>query len=297
MKFILQGFLLVIIIASISCRKSTKEAGLDRAFIESFKKGKFSLLEEYLPSKEFYKSLGKDVPSRTDTEIDTFLNRSKQRLIENWERIQSGINERKIDLSKVEFKESIVFNPYKKSIMQAMVIMYEYNGKTWDDVSIITKQQEGKFFLLEIPNPFKAFKMTDTMLVSSSQAKAALELETSAFQETVKRQVKQLMEWAKNRKLTEFAESVVYNGTDENRAWKSPLNVNDSLENKLGAALLEKVVISTSACNDFTFDTLDADQESEGYWIVQPIRCGATIIRFAFLKVKDKLLLGDIDTE
>ncbi len=60
---------------------------------------------------------------------------------------------------------------------------------------------------------------------------------------------------------------------------------------------MNEVKNNMSDCTDFTFDKLRGNKESEGFWIVQPVVCGKKIIYFAFLKVKDKLLLGDVDTE
>ena len=61
--------------------------------------------------------------------------------------------------------------------------------------------------------------------------------------------------------------------------------------------LMQKVKKATSGCSDFVYEEIQAEKESEGYWIVQPVKCGEKILYFAFLKVKDKLLLGDFNVE
>lgn len=254
-------------------------------------------MEKYLPTKEFYKSLGKHVSQKSDAEIDSFLSRNKVRLIENWAKISEHIKKEGIDPTTITKKETIVYNPYSQSVMQAMVIVYEYKGKIYDDVGIIVKEQKDKTFLLEIPNPLRAFAMTDTSLANSSQAKVALELAKPEFERSLQRQVQNLAGFASNGSRAEFGAFVIYHGEDENRNWKSPVNMSDSVESKMSTALMLEVKQAMSDCSNYSFDKIKSEKESEGYWIVQPIKCGQKIIRFAFLKVRDKLLLGDIDVE
>ncbi len=280
-----------------SCQKNQEPASLDQAFLQSFRDGKFSVLVKYLPTREFYKSLGKDIASRTDTQIDSFLSLNKQKLTESWKKMQENLINGKIDPAKISIKETVVYNPYQQSVMQAMVIVYDYNGKTWDDVTLIVKQQNNESYLLEIPNPLSAFLMTDSSMVNSSQAKVALELEKPEFQQAVQKLVNELLLYAKDNKQEDFGSNLVYNGDDKNRAWKSPVNMSDATEAKLAIEMMGNVNRAMADCSGFTFGKLQADKESEGYWIVQPLQCGKKIIRFAFLKVKDKLLLGDIDLE
>ena len=62
--------------------------------------------------------------------------------------MQENLTNGKIVPAKISIKETVVYNPYQQSVMQAMVIVYDYNGKTWDDVTLIVKQQNNESYLL-----------------------------------------------------------------------------------------------------------------------------------------------------
>ncbi|MBL7725100.1 MAG: hypothetical protein JNK27_13190 [Chitinophagaceae bacterium] len=292
-----QRILVFLLLLFASCKSKDVPVTLDKAFLRSFQEGEFTILEKYLPTNEFYKSLGKDVPDRTDTEIDSFLNNSKRKLVDNWNKISDGIKNNAIDPDKISIEESVVYNPYSQSIMQAMIIIYEYNGKLYDDLTLIVKRQNDNEYLLEIPNPLSAFEMKDTSLANSSQAKVALDLVKPAFGQNLQNQIKEMVAMANSDNLPAFSLNIVYHGEDKVRNWKSPVNLNDAAENKMTADLMQKVKLVMNDCRDFSFDKISAEKESEGYWIVQPLNCGRKIVRFAFLRVKDRLLLGDIDVE
>lgn len=281
----------------ISCQNKVDTATLDKAFISSFKDGKFTMLEEFLPTKAFYKSMGKEMAERSDEEIDSFLNRSNKRLMDNWDVINQAIKEKQVDPAKINIKETIVYNPFRESSVQAMVIVYEYNNKTWDDLSLIVKQMGDTTYLLEIPNPRRAFSFSDTSLTESSQARSAIEMEKPEFQKVLQQQVKQLIDLAKDDNLNEFGNHVIYNGDDKSRSWKSAVNMADSSEKELAVHMMQAVKKATKDCSSFSFDKLESERESEGYWIVQAVNCDKKIIRFAFLKVNGKMLLGSIDAE
>lgn len=293
---ILLVFLSTIILFT-ACQNNTENTSLDKAFIQSFKDQKFKELERFFPTKSFYKSLGKEMPERNDAEIDSFLTGSNQKLEEDWEKINTTIKGKMIDPGKIVIKETLFYKPYRESSMQAMIIVYEYKGKTWDDLSMIVRQRGDTTYLLGIPNPTRAFKFSDTSLRESTQAKAAIELQKPEFQQDVQKHVTQMIDWAKNDSINEFAGYIVYNGEDKNRSWKSAVNVQNEEESRQATDIMEKVKKATGDCPVMAFDTIEAERESEGYWIVQPVICGKKIIRFPFLKIKDKFLMGNIDVE
>ena len=294
---LLSIFLAAAIVSLISCQEKKERVSLDKAFIQSFKEGNFTGLEKFLPTKSFYKSLGKEMEERSDADIDSFLSRANQRLMNSWNDINQSIKEKQIDPSKIKLKESIVYNPFRESQMQGMVIVYEYDNKTWDDLSMIVRQQGDTTYLLEIPNPTRAFSFADSSLAESSQAKAAIELSKPGFKESLEKHVQQLMDWAKDGNMNEFGSYVVYHGEDENRSWKSAVNLQNAEEKELAERLINRVKSAAEDCSQFSFDTIMSDKESEGFWIVQPVKCGNKIIRFAFLKIRDKMMIGDIDVE
>jgi hypothetical protein len=280
-----------------ACQNKTEPSSLDKALIRSFKDKNIEVLKKYFPTKSVYKLLGKELPKRSDEEIDSFLSNNDRRLIEGWNKMIEIIEAKKIDPGKINIKESIVYDPFRESSLRAMVIVYEYDNKTWDDLSLIIHKNGDSTYLLEIPNPTKAFSFSDTSLAESSLAKNIIEIKKPEFQQSVEKHVTQLINWAKNGNIKEFAGFVVYRGEDKNRSWKSAINMQDDEENKQAINIMEKVQRVIKDCNNFSFGKIHAERESEGYWIVQPVICGDKTVSIAFLKINDKLLMGDIDVE
>jgi len=241
--------------------------------------------------------LGNEILERSDAEIDSFLSRNNQKLEKDWQQINATIKEKIIDPEKIVIKEKIVYNPYRQSSMQAMIIVYEYNGKTWDDLTMLIHQKNDTTYLLDIPNPTRVFAFSDTSLRESTQAKSAIELKKPEFQQTIQKHVTQMIDWAKNDNLNEFVNYIIYNGEDKDRSWKSAVNIQNEEEKKQATDIMKRVKKVTGDYEVMTFDTIQAERESEGYWIVQPVKCGKKIIQFAFLKIKNPFLMGNIDVE
>ncbi|MBK6938034.1 MAG: hypothetical protein IPH18_14995 [Chitinophagaceae bacterium] len=288
---------LLLFILVVSCKQKKTPVNLEEAFLQSVKDADFNLLKKYLPDAAFYKSLGKDVKARTDAEIDSFLKASSDKLKGNWETIRKNMASKNADAGKIQLHDAVIFSPYSQSVMQGMVLVYGYEGKEYDDITLMVKKQGEKTYLLEITNPLAALQMKDTSLASSSQAKAANELQTPAFTELVKKKVEELLSYASENNVQLFGNSVIYRGNDDARSWKAAINMNNAEEKIIAEGLFKEVKSVMTDCSGFTFGTVAGEKESEGYWIVQPVVCGKKIVRFAFLKVKDKLLLGDFDVE
>lgn len=280
-----------------SCGNKKTASDMEHAFIQSLKDGEFKILEPYFATREVYRSVATDSTSKSGLEVDSFLSQSNQRLKDSWDKILATVKRKNIDPGKVVIKETFLFDPFGKGKVQAMVVVYEYEGKTWDDLTIIVKQNDQKISLLEIPNPTDVFSFRDTSLRNVAYAKARMELAKPEFQLTLKDQVKQMIKWAKEDNLKEFSALVVYRGNDENRSWKSAVNMSDSVESELATGRLNKVKSIMKDCNGHEFGKIIGERESEGFWIIQLVNCGNKMVYFSFLKIKGKLLLGDIDTE
>lgn len=282
----------------VACKPAARQPlSLEEAVMQSFRDDKFSLLEDYLPTKEFYKSLGEEVQQRTDPEIDSFLVENKSRISSDWEKMRENLKEGKVQPEALKFKESLVYKPYPKSSMQAMVVIYDYRGKLFDDLTFIVKEQAGKKFLLGIPVPSSAFRMRDSTLRNSNQARAALEMLDPGFAPKMKILVTELINAAEKEDISFFADRVVYRGEDDNRNWKSAINSSVQEEKNQALALMSQVKAVMSDCPGLEFGQVMGNSESEGYWIIQPVNCTGKTIHFAFLKVGDRFLLGDLDTE
>ena len=108
-------FLLVLILSITACKdeKDKYKNSLDISVYQLFKDGKFTALEKFLPTRAFYKSLGREVEERSEADIDSLISRNNQRLIDSWEKINHTVKENKIDPGKIALKESVLYNPFR----------------------------------------------------------------------------------------------------------------------------------------------------------------------------------------
>jgi hypothetical protein len=271
-------------------------SSVPEAFLQSLQKNKFEMLESFYPSNELYKSLGEKQAARSDAEINDFLKQNRDKLKTNWNQIHESIKNGNIDVNKIKIEESLSYSPFKNDKIEAMVVVYNYGGRTWDDMNFLVSRFKGKMYLLEIPNATRFFSMTDTTLKASNDARAYAEYTKPEFKITLRQAVDNIIGYAKGDKQKEFAESFVYRGEDESRKWKSAMTMEDKDELQRIAGYQKQVNQFMQSCTSVVYGDLRAEKESEGLWLVQPVQCGGNTMYFAFLKVQGKLLLGDIDT-
>ncbi len=295
MRYILR--LLFICILFSSCSNETAKQSFPEAFMTSLQQNDFEALKDFIPTVDFYKSLGEDLPARSDEEIAKFLAEGKLRLKEGWEKVRQQVQEKSIDWKKFSIKETIVYDPFPSPTMEATLIVYSYDGKDWDDLSFITKEQEGKTWLLEFPNPTGFFSMSNKSLRNLQNAKATLLLQDPGFAQKVKDRVQQLMQLAKGNDAAQLAPALVFKGEDEARKWKTALDAKQPGDLKMAENEMKRIIRALEGCNDMQFEKIISERESEGQWIVQPVTCGSKKIHFAFLLINEQLLLGDLETE
>ncbi len=90
--------------------------------------------------------------------------------------------------------------------------------------------------------------------------------------------------------------NAVYHGTDNKRNWKDCLNPDNPEELKAAKQLLNKMKNALNDCSYREFDTYHKEKESEGEWHIYTYACGADKkVHLAFLKIKGKYALGDVD--
>jgi hypothetical protein len=102
---------------------------------------------------------------------------------------------------------------------------------------------------------------------------------------------------AKANKLDEFGQHLIYRGDDENKQWKTALNINDPVEKEQAADMMKRVNRNIESCDNFKDGKMQTEKESEGTWIIWKMECDKKIVSLAYLRIKGKLLLGDTDVE
>ena len=286
-----------VILLFISCNDSAPKK-LEDAFILSMQKNDFSLLKKFLPDVAYYKSLGDKMPFQKNKDIKKFIDESNQRIKDAWLNTIFNAAEKKIELNKVSIKEVFYYDPFKRDeASEAMVVNYEYKGKVWDDIQFIIGRHNGNIYLLNIPNPTRAFSMADPELRATNEAKAWIETQKPDFKKNMGEMTRKIMADVKKNDLESFGQQIIYRGDDESRKWRSGVNMSDSLEKQQARDFMKKVSRNIENCSNYETGEILTERGSEGVWIIFPIKCGDRVISFAYLRVNNKLMLGENDSE
>ncbi len=270
---------------------------LGASFLSSLQQGQFGLLEKFIPTIAFYKSLGKEMAGRSDKEIGRVRDQNKARLKENWQQILQRVRKDGIEMKAVLIRETLVYEIIPGKPMQGMVVVYGYKGRDYDDLSLIVHQQAGKTWLLEIPNSTRVFIMEDTTLRSSIKARQMIAHSDPRLKLQLEMQVKTMISLAKGDSLMAFGPQVIFRGEPSSRNWNSPLNMDIPDEAAQAERVMNQVKKAMSGCSDYKLEAIRVESESEGIWLVQPVICGNSKVYFAFLMIGSRLMLGDLDTE
>ena len=295
MRRLLFSFIVLIFLSGCSSQQPNK---LEDAFILSLKKNDFKILNDFLPDKKFYDAVSQKMPKRTEKEIEDFLMASHERIKQAWQNTFYTVAEKKIDLDKVVIKEVFYHDPFPDDeTNEAMIVDYEYKGSTWDDIQFIVSRKTGKIILLEIPNPTRSFSMRDKELRATNEARTWIEMNKPEFKKSIEEVSNKLIAAVKTNNLDEFGKYLIYRGADGNRLWRSPVNMNDSMDRKMAAQFMERVTRNLQSCENYKTGNFVTNRESEGLWITWPLDCGDRIVSLHYLRVDGRLLLGDTDVE
>ena len=282
----------------VACNNKDKSLSFEQAFLKSLQKNNYDLLKDYLPDIAFYKSLGDKMEKRTDEEIKQYLDEKNEKIKVAWDNTLFNVIKRKIDLNKIKIKEVVYYYPFKKNkISEAMIISYEYENRTWDDLDFIVNRNNGKTVLLGIPNIITTLSMSDPELRSTNEAKTFLEIENPDFKAKLQKLTDSLVLLARGKKLNEFGGHLVYRGNDIKRKWRSPINISDSSDRMEAEKFMQRVSTDMDGCTSYSTGEIDTQKEIEGQWVALPLNCGTKTIIFAYLKINNQLMLGDIKVD
>lgn len=289
-------FFALIIVLLTGCNDQQPK-NLEEAFLLSVEKNDFDLLKSFLPDKDFYIShVGRG--NESNEEVKEIVARKNEELSVAWQNTIYNVATKKIDLAKVMIKEVVFHDPFPDdTISEAMTVSYEYKGSTWDDIQFIVSRNTGRTILLSIPNPTRAFSMSDKDLRATNEAKTWIEISRPEFKKSVNELSAKLIEAAKANNIDEFGQYLLYRGDNERKKWKTPLNLNDSLERRQALDLMRRVQGNIEQCDNYQTGNIVTNREAEGVWITWPMNCGNKIVLLSYMRVDGKLLLGDTDLE
>lgn len=294
MRFVNSFALLVFFIAGCENDSPNK---LEDAFILSMQKNDFNILKKFLPDVAYYKSLGDKMPFQQNEDIKKFIDESNQRIKDAWQNAIFNAAEKKIELNKVMIRDVFYYDPFKRDeASEAMIVNYEYKGKVWDDIQFIIGRYNARTYLLTIPNPTRAFSMADPELRATNEAKSWIETQKPDFKKNIEEVTRRIINDVKENNIESFAQQIIYRGDEESRRWRSGVNMNDTLEKRQAKEFMQKVGSQIEKCEAFETGEIITERRSEGVWIVLPMKCDDKIVSFAYLRINNKLMLGDTDS-
>lgn len=115
----------------------------------------------------------------------------------------------------------------------------------------------------------------------------------------IQSQTDKIFELSKANNYIALSSIIAYNGTDNNRAWKDSFNAEEKDELNKVKRISKKIKAFLDVSESYEFGNYSTKNESEGTWYVQSVifKSGnqSLTVKFAFLKIKNEFLLGDID--
>ena len=108
----------------------------------------------------------------------------------------------------------------------------------------------------------------------------------------------ELFDLCKNDKYPDAASYIVYSGDDKSRSWKDVYDYNNEMEAKDVDMVCRRIKSILETGSDYEFIKFQTETETEGEWCIWELKFSTgeqKKIYFAFLKIKGKYCLGDID--
>jgi hypothetical protein len=116
--------------------------------------------------------------------------------------------------------------------------------------------------------------------------------------ERVKGRLVELFELAKDDKYSDAASYIVYRGMDESRKWKDVYDYENAKDQEDVVNICSRIKTYLEIGGDYEFRKFKTETESEGEWFIWEVsfyKLEDKRVYFAFLKIKGKYCLGDID--
>jgi hypothetical protein len=217
-------FLLLVSINIGSHAIAQLEQELATAFIESLKQKKFALLKPYIADLATFKKMaGNELKGKKDADILRMVNFSNNKISQRWNACLQKV--KLMDLSQLRIEKVVSAPLFEGKPMKGMAIVYNYNGKKWDDLTFVVLPFENKLYIQESPSGTEAFLMDDETLSESRTLEAKASQNDPALKEVLGNKVKQIMQAVNAKKINELAALMVYNlPADEKRYWKDIMN-------------------------------------------------------------------------
>ena len=124
-------------------------------------------------------------------------------------------------------------------------------------------------------------------------------LSSAPAKKEVKAAVKSLIAACKAGNFPEVTGMMAYTGSNKKLKYKSILNPKKNAHVKQAKKLCKKINNDINKKGDLTYTTFTEEEESEGMWYVWEIHYPSRGVKeaayFAFMKIKGKYVLADLD--
>lgn len=291
-------FLFPLSMLIISMGHAQSEKKLAAAFIQSVAKNNFQLLEPYIIKVTTARSLfGKEFAKITPAKQAATLKESRTRLMDRWKTAVDKATSNKIDFGKVEIRQVLTGPIEGNNSLNSLLVTYQYNGVEWDDLFFIVNKQGAAKYLIDLPN--------NTAMFSLNEGRRGKNLKDLQFQKDkndpgIKQHLKDVVELLKKlsgeNDVQQLYSHIVYSGeADKENRWKRTIDPSKEEDVVSAKRMMDKLKNGFSNCDKINYGDVRIEKESEGVWHVISTTCGTQKHTYAFLKINNIFVLGDID--
>jgi hypothetical protein len=271
---------------------------LASAFIQSVAKNNFALLEPYLLNATAAKSLyGNEFNKMTPAKQTEAITKMRAQLKSKWTVIVNNAKASAIDFSKLQLNQVVTSPVEGNKMVNALLATYFYNGSEWDDIFLIVNEKGEPRYITEIPSHTALFTLNE-----SRRGKNLKEIQTQRdkndpdVKKNLSDAVLALQKLAEKKDTQQILRKMVYTGEqDINGRWKRAIDPSNADDVASGKRIFEKLTVRLSECHNPSFGDVRMEKESEGVWYVIKTTCGERSSAFAFLKIDNEFVLGDVD--
>ncbi len=291
---------LMILILIIGCLFSygQPEKKLAEAFIQSVAKNNFQLLNPYIFNASAAKNIfGKEFNQMTPAKKIEAIKKNKSTLESKWLTVVSNAKSNKIDFSKLQIKQ-VLSGPIKGAdLLHSLLVTYQYNGVEWDDLFFIVNKQGVSKFIIDLPSNTDMFTLDEGRREGNLKDFQLIKDKSDPqIKQKLKSAVDELKKLAMLNDTIKLFGHLVYTGEDDNtNRWKRILDPSKPEDVESAKKMMTKLMSGLTQCDKINYQDVRIEKESEGIWYVITATCGNKKNNYAFLKINNSFLLGDID--
>lgn len=286
-----------VLLLTISFCYSQPENKLAAAFVQSIAKNNFKLLDPYLMDLATAKSLyPNEFKKMTPAKQAAAIAGSRNQMMTKWKKVVENAKQNKIDFNKLTIKQ-VLSSPLEFPQMNSLLVTYEYKGVEWDDLLLIVSKKGTANYIVELPTNTAMFALNED---GNGKNLKNIQLQKDKNDPELKKHLADAVEKIKktlslNDDQLLYAH-IVYSGEeDKDNRWKRAVDPGKAEDVESARIIKEKLKNSLLKCDKINYGDVRVEKESEGIWYVINATCGNSKHTFAFLKIKDVFVLGDMD--